>query len=395
MTEPGAFSGLTVYDATQGVAGPHCTMLLTLHGAEVIKVEPPEGDWLRHVGIKHGDHSSHSLAYNRGKRSIALDLRSNEGRAAAKRLAAKADIVIENFRPGTMAKLGLDYESLAAKKPELVYCSISGYGQNGPYSGDAAIDSVIQAFSGWMHVNRDKNGEPKLLDIVVIDILAGLYAFNAVSALLLKRFRFGKGGYVDVNLLQTAVAFLGSKLIDHGSPRKDTPVLWSPPNGCFRCADGVFVVSVTRQDHFVAVCKALGRDDIAADPRFASRNQRIANGAALLAALEPELAQRTGRELHERFRAAGALGAAVQDFAALLADAHVQAQNLVPSLDLPGFGKILTVDIPGTPHPTLDPQRALPPRLGEHTQSILREHGFSAVEIQALSKGGTIKGATA
>jgi crotonobetainyl-CoA:carnitine CoA-transferase CaiB-like acyl-CoA transferase len=386
-----AYSGLRVYDATQGVAGPHCTMLLALQGADVIKVEPTEGDWMRNAGNRIGDHSSHSLAYNRAKRSVALDLRRSEARAVARRLAASCDIVVENFRPGTMKKLGLDYETLSAKRPELVYCSVSGFGQVGPYSGDPAIDTVMQAFAGWMHVNRDGTGKPQVLDLVAIDILTGLYAFNTVAALVLRRFRFGRGGYADVNMLQSSAAFLAQKLIDHHRPMKEGMVMFSPPNGEFATADGTFIVSVTRQDHFYAVCRAIGREDIANDPRFGSRPLRIENGKAMLAALEPEFASRTGADLHRAFREAGALGSPVQDFSALLGNEQVRAMNLVPGIDIPGYGTIPSVHIPGTTHPADAPDLARVAHLGEHTAEVLAEQGYSAAEIAALAQSGAAK----
>ncbi|HKK31465.1 MAG TPA: CoA transferase, partial [Alphaproteobacteria bacterium] len=179
-----AFEGIRVFDATQGVAGPHCAMLLAQHGADVVKLEPMAGDWGRAIGKKHGEHSAYGLAVNRGKRSIAVDLKNPEGVAIAKRLAAGADVVLESFRPGVMGRFGLDYASVKTGNPSVIYLSVTGYGQEGPYSKRPVTDSVIQAYSGWMSINKDKDGLPQRISIIAVDVMTGLYAFQAVAPAL-------------------------------------------------------------------------------------------------------------------------------------------------------------------------------------------------------------------
>lgn len=385
------FAGIRVYDATQGIAGPHCTMLLALQGADVIKVEPARGDWMRNVGPRHGDHSAYSLVYNRGKRSVVLDTATEAGRGAARAIAASCDVVVESFRPGTMERLGLGHAALAAGRPELLYCSISGYGQEGPYRDEAAMDSVIQASSGWLALDREPGATPRLTDLVVFDILTGLYAFGALSARIAGRARGGPGGLVDISMLQSALAFLAPRLVDHRLSKGSAPVVMSPPNGLFDCADGRFVVNVMRQEQFAAVCRAVGCDALAADARFATRELRIANGAALLALIGPAFRARTREELRTAFRREGAIGAPMNGLDEVFADAHVVATQAIPELDLPGLGRIPTVAVPGAPAPDTDAARARPPGLGEHTRAVLAECGVPGDEVAQLERAGAVR----
>ncbi|SVB49177.1 uncharacterized protein METZ01_LOCUS202031, partial [marine metagenome] len=181
MTNRKPLDGIKVFDATQGVAGPHATMLLAQHGANVIKVEPLEGDWGRTLGKMYGDLCAHAVNFNRGKRSIALDLKSTDGIKVAQKLASDADIVVESFRPGVMARFGLGYMDIKAKRQDVIYLSVTGFGQEGPNKNLPVTDSVIQAFSGFMSINRDSEGTPQRLGMIAIDVLTGLYAYQAIS----------------------------------------------------------------------------------------------------------------------------------------------------------------------------------------------------------------------
>ena len=202
MTSRKPLEGINVFDATQGVAGPHATMLLAQHGANVIKVEPLDGDWGRTLGKVYGDLCAHAVTFNRGKRSIALDLKSTDGIKVAQKLAADADIVVESFRPGVMARFGLDYMSIKAKRNDVIYLSVPGFGQEGPNKDLPVTDSVIQAFSGFMSINRDNEGTPQRLGMIAIDVMTGLYAYQAISSAIIARIRYGEGAYIDCSLMQ-------------------------------------------------------------------------------------------------------------------------------------------------------------------------------------------------
>ena len=206
MDAAGAYAGLRVLDLGQGVAAPYCAMLLAMQGAEVVKLEPLAGDWSRGLGTQYGDHTAMSVHYNRGKRSLALDLKAPAAREIAVRLAARADIVIEGFRPGVAAKLGLGYDELRARNPRLLYVSISGFGQEGPYAALPCTDSVAQAFSGLMSVNLGNDGTPHRVGAIIIDTMTGLYAAQALAVALYTRERRGEGQQIEVSLAQCAAA---------------------------------------------------------------------------------------------------------------------------------------------------------------------------------------------
>ncbi len=208
------FAGLKVVDLSQGVAGPHCGMLLALNGADVVKVEPLEGDWGRAIGRQWGDFSAYNIAFNRGKRSLAVNLKHPEGRSIVERLMHGADVVVENYRPGVLARFGLDYAAVTTHNPALVYTSITGFGQSGPNAGLPATDSILQSYSGLMSVNRDATGMPQRIGVLVIDVVTGLYAFQAVATSLYRRLRGGGGKHVSVSLMESIGAVQAGKMIE-------------------------------------------------------------------------------------------------------------------------------------------------------------------------------------
>jgi crotonobetainyl-CoA:carnitine CoA-transferase CaiB-like acyl-CoA transferase len=212
--EPPAFEGLKVVDLSQGVAGPHCGMLLALNGADVVKVEPPEGDWGRAIGKRYGDFCAYFAAFNRGKRSLAVDLKQAAGLAVVRRLAAEADVVVENYRPGVLARFGLDYESVRASNSEVVFASITGFGPRGPRSRHPATDSILQAFSGLMSVNRDGGGTPQRIGVLVIDVVTGLYAYQAIATALYRRAVRGGGRHIETSLMEAIGAVQAGKMIE-------------------------------------------------------------------------------------------------------------------------------------------------------------------------------------
>src|SRR5262245_50233939 len=276
-----AYAGLRVVDLSQGVAGPHCGMLFALNGADVVKVEPPDGDWGRSIGRRHGDFSAYSVAFNRGKRSLAVDLKRPEGRDVVAALVARADVVVENNRPGVMARFGLDYESVRRGNRGVVYVSVTGCGPVGPNRDLPATDSILQAFSGLMSANRDSAGMPQRIGVLVIDVVTGLYAYQAVATALYRRATRGGGRHVQVSLMDAIGAVQAGKMIEHAlEGGREQPA--GVPVATFEAADGYMNINARRDPHFAGLCRQLGLDDLAGDPRYAAAAGRLAHEAELM-----------------------------------------------------------------------------------------------------------------
>lgn len=380
-----AFTGLKVLDMAQGVAGPHCGLLLAQHGADVVKLEPLGGDWGRALGKRYGDLSAFGAVYNRGKRSIALDLKADEGLTAAKRLAAEADVVLESFRPGVMARFGLDYASVAKDNPSVVYLSVSGFGQDGPYSKQPVTDSVMQAFSGLMSVNKDGEGTPQRMGVIAIDIFTGLYGFQAVAPALYRRARIGKGQHLDVSLMQSSLAFLSAKMIERYMEGPE-PTLLGAPLGTFETADGYLNMNARRDPHFKALMEMLGQPDLVDDPRYKTADARVENRQALDDLIRPALKTKPTADWLKAFGEADILAGRVNDFPDILDDEHVQAREAVRWTDHPGIGRIPMPLIPGTAIP--EGRLAEAPHLGQHTHEILAGLGYDADALQTMTNSG-------
>jgi crotonobetainyl-CoA:carnitine CoA-transferase CaiB-like acyl-CoA transferase len=390
MTDDRPLSGLRVFDATQGIAGPHSTMLMALNGAEVIKVEPLGGDWGRSVGKVWGDHCAHSAAFNRGKRSIALDLKSDAGRAVAQKLAFGADIVVEAFRPGVMDRFGLGYEEIKAQNPQTIYCSVTGYGQRGPNRDRKVSDAIMQAFSGMMYMNRDGHGTPRRIGMIAIDVLTGLYAYQAVASALLARFRFDRGAYIDCNLMQASAAFQSAKILEHVL-EDGAPTALSAPIGTMPTADSFINVSVVREEHYVALCEALGRPDLITDPRFAKLAERLSRADELLDIVHVEFRKKTTAEWQALLSAAGIMNASIADYGDFLADPHVAEVQAFALGNQDGMGEIPLVNIPGVPAAVPGSFEASAPHLGEHSREVLAGAGYAASEVDQMIAAGAVK----
>ncbi len=385
MTDDLAFTGLKVLDMAQGVAGPHCGLLLAQHGADVVKLEPLNGDWGRALGKRYDDLSAFGAVYNRGKRSIAVDLKAEAGLAVAKKLASEADVILESFRPGVMARFGLDYATVAKDNPSVVYLSVSGYGQEGPYSKRPVTDAVMQAFSGLMSVNKNDRGAPQRIGVIAIDVFTGLYAFQAVAPALYRRSRIGKGAHLDVSLMQSALAFLSAKMIERELEGEEQ-INFGAPVGTFETADGYLNMNARRDAHFQALMRLLGLDELIDDPRFRDADARVANADAVYDIVRPPMKTRTTAEWLADFHAHDILAGRVNEFPDILADEHVQAQKSVRWTEQPGMGKIPMPLIPGAPIP--EGPRAQSPRLGANTRQILTELGYEAAAIDAMIAAG-------
>jgi crotonobetainyl-CoA:carnitine CoA-transferase CaiB-like acyl-CoA transferase len=389
MTDEPAFSGLRVVDFSQGIAGPHCGMLLAQHGAEVIKVEPIGGDWCRELGKRYGDLSANSVIYNRGKHSIALDLKNPEGLEIAKSLCASADVIVENYRPGVMARFGLDEKSIRPTNPTVIYYSVTGFGQEGPNAKLPATDSVVQAYSGLMSVNLDHRGVPQRIGILAIDISTGLYGFQAVSAALYRRAVKGVGAHIESSLMEAVGAFQSAKMVEYV---KEGDEVTSPgvPVGTFKAKDGFINVNARRDTHFAALCGLIGREEMATDPRYATVPARGEHEAELMDLMRETMTGRTVAEWNKALNDVGVLNAPVHDYGDYMNDPHVKATGAVAWVDHSGIGEIPMPNTPGLPPAKTGDPLSHSPHLGEHSAKILRDMGFSDDKITALNDAGAV-----
>lgn len=379
MTPPTAaqqpFSGFKVLDLTQGVAGPYATMLLGLNGADVLKVEPLDGDWARRLGAVAGQQSVNFLAYNRAKRSLAIDLKSDAGRKAMAAALEQCDIVVESFRPGVVKRLGLGYEDAVRIRPEVVYASVSGFGQSGPDTGRAAVDTLMQAYSGMMQMNASASGEPHRSGMIIVDALTGLFAYQAVSASVLRRARFGGGEYLDISMMQTAAAFQTSKIMEYQQAGGSLAPLYVPA-GMFKTADGHIVVSGMRKAHFSAICNVTGHPELADDPRWPNQYDRVAFADEINGKLQSAFLQASSQSWLEKLAAAGVMAERVRSYGEWLREPQVGAVGSVAWVDTDGFGNLPVARVPGI-LPRDDVEGVTqPPRIGEQSMEILGELGF-------------------
>lgn len=382
---PRAMDGLKVLDFTQGVAGPHATQLMAQSGADVVKIEPLEGEWGRTLGRQYEEYSAHFVAFNRGKRSAAVNLKDPEVLALISEQASKADVIAESFRPGVMKRFGLDYETLCKINPGLVFLSISGFGQQGPYRERPVTDAVIQAFSGWMSINKSSSGLPQRSGMVAMDVMTGLYGFQAVAASLLARFRFGVGKWIDCSLMQSAAAFQVAKVIEYKLQDGQLGNLYAPV-GAFETADGIINITAMRDEHFSALCGVMGRADLLSDERFRSRQSRVDNEPALEEILRSEFKKKSARQWAEILTGVGVMNAVVLNYDQLLANEQIKAVSSFDWSEQPELGRVPISRVPGMLANT-DPS----PSIGKHTAEILMEMGLSSELINKMAMRGAIR----
>jgi crotonobetainyl-CoA:carnitine CoA-transferase CaiB-like acyl-CoA transferase len=373
-------SGLKVLDFTHVLAGPFATQMLADLGADVVKVENPlQADHTRSIPPFTGDHSHYFVAINHGKRSIAIDLRSATGRETAFELAMKADVVIENFRPGVIDRMGLNYEKLAAANPRLIQCSISGFGQTGSWSKRAAYDIIVQAMSGYMSVTGEENGPPLRCGVSIGDMVSGLYAVQAICTALYERERTGRGQALDVAMFDCMVSMLTYYVtlaeISGKSPEAAGSLHATlTPVGAFQTVDGWIVIAATTEVFWRNLCRALGRDELTVDPRFVDLTARQANRSQLLLELQPLLLTRTSAEWTELLDRHDVPNGPVLDVLQLLDHPLARERKIFRPLGQE-FGDLSVSRYPvlarGTPiEETL---AGNPPNLGEQSSDIVRD----------------------
>ena len=394
MSYDAPFAGLKVVDLSQGIAGPYCAMLLAQHGAEVIKVEGiGEGDWARTLGTRYGSHSAYSIIGNLGKKSIAVDLKSDAGKQVLWRLLEGADVFLEGFRPGAIRRLGFDYDSVAAREPRLLYLSISGFGQSGPLAERPAMDPVLQAYTGLMIENRGEDGIPHRVPVIVVDMSTALYAFQALSPALYARRDEARGRYIDVSLMQAATALQSIRLMAchlEGGTMKPG----GAPGGVFQVADGWLSMVAINDRDWRALCAALQMPALADDARFATPAARLANDVALYAIVRPALAAEPWAVWSQRLTEARLMHERLNSYAEFLDQPHVRETGLIQWLTQAGLNRPVPVPaLPGMLHQLDGTPRATAPVTGQDTRSLLAESGYSAAEIEALLAEGTVAAA--
>jgi crotonobetainyl-CoA:carnitine CoA-transferase CaiB-like acyl-CoA transferase len=387
--------GIRVLDLSRVIAGPYCAALMADLGADVVKLERPgRGDDLR--AWRGGDGMSAAFAaVNRGKRGIAIELQHPDGARLAFELARRADVILENFLPGVAARQGLGYDAVRAVNPSVVYASVTGFGQDGPYARRPGYNTIAQGMSGLMALTGMPGHPPTRVGGSVSDLAAALCAFGAVNAALVHRFRTGEGQYLDVNLLASTLSLLPdpvAQYFDTGQrPRRvGNRNLNLTPAEAYPTKDGMVQVVMMNPDQYDRFCKALGDPALATDPRFATNDARLTHYEAFRARVEQALASGTTAEWLERFERASIAAGPVYELDEVFADPQVEHLQLIAELEQPGYGMARMLTFPVRASATPASIRRPAPLLGEHTTEVLGEIGVSASEIERLANAGTI-----
>jgi crotonobetainyl-CoA:carnitine CoA-transferase CaiB-like acyl-CoA transferase len=381
------YAGLRVLDVSQGFAGPYCGAILARSGASVIKVEPPVGDWARKIGGAIEGHTAFSMLPNIGKRAICLDGANADGRAVLARLAKDADVVIQNFRPGVVERMGIADAQLRAGNPNLVYVSILGFGP-GPYAKRPATDAVVQGFTGMMTMNEDARGTPRRIGMLAVDTAAGVYAAQQVGAALYSRLAGRGGRHVRISLIEVAAAFQAMPILDDAMHRDRPSPPLSVPIGTFATADGHINLSCVSNAMFHGICRAIGKEDWITDPRFGTEAGRLEFAAEITGAVSTALTDRQSADWIEEFERHDVLCGPVQNYASFLDDPHVRQSDFVATLGGGAFEGLPLMQLPGTG--SSGSTAAASAAVGEHTREILEECGYLAEEIDRLIRDAVV-----
>ena len=394
----GALDGIRVIDLSRILAGPFCTMLLGDLGAEVIKVEQPEvGDGSRQWGPPWvGSESAYFLSINRNKKSITVNLKHRAGQEIMQRLISEADVLVENFLPGTLERFDLDYQTLSAQNPGLIYCSISGYGQNGPYRNLPGFDFMIQAQGGIMSITGPVEGPPHKVGVAIVDITAGLFANSAILAALHHRHQSGEGQYIDIALLDSQIGWLVNQAHNYFATGSAPERFGNAhpnivPYEVFRTQEGYLALAIGTDAQYKRFCELVACPELWEDERFQTNAGRVEHRQTLVPRLQSLIEQRTLSEWLDLLTEHRIPAAPINDIPTLLDDPQVAARQMVQKIEHPILGEIRQLG----PVPKLSQTpaqiRSAPPLLGEHTESVLRQElGYSQQEIAHLRQAGAI-----
>ena len=393
----GPLSGVVVVDLTQILAGPMCTMLLADMGADVIKVEKPDGgDDNRRLGPPFiNGWSAGFLAMNRNKRSLVLDLRDDRGKGVFRRLVDRADVVVENFRPGVMDRFGLGYQELAKLKQSLVYCTVSGFGSTGPYRNRGGFDLVAQGMSGLMSITGHPDSPPAKVGVPITDISAGLLAANGVLCAYIHALRTGQGQMVDTSLMEAGIAYTvweSSLYFTEGEiagPLGSAHRV-SAPYQALRTKDGYINIGAATQSTWEQFCRAIGREELIEDTRFKVSGDRKKREVELAEVLEETLGQQTTSHWLELLAEAGVVAGPIYNMEQVYQDPQVKARNMMVDLEDPELGTLHNIGIPVKLSATPGRIRHRAPALGEHSVEVLKEFGFSDADINGLVEAGVV-----
>jgi len=395
-------AGIRVIDITNVLAGPFCSYQLALSGAEVIKVEVPgTGDLARQLGADaelSGQLMGASfIAQNGGKKSMTLNLKLEGGKEIFRRLVRSADVLVENFRPGVMDRLGLGYSALAGINPRLVYCAISGFGQEGPMREAPAYDQIVQGLSGVMSITGDRQSAPLRVGYPVSDSIGGLTAAFAISSALVGRERTGEGRFIDVSMLDSTIATMGwvvsNFLVAGAGPEPlGNDNFTAAPSGAFKTGNGLLNIAANTDDQFAALARLIERPDMVGDPRFLTRESRKRNREVLTLLIEGELRQQPATYWEDQLNKAGVPAGRVLSVPQALSLPQIAHRQLIRKIgDIPGVSKEVSVVQGGYRYSNADaPEDLRPPTLGQHTDDMLRELGFAQEEIDSFRSRGAI-----
>lgn len=396
----GPLDGLRVIELGSTIAGPFCARLLADFGADVIKVEQPEGDAVRGMGTQHEGHSLYAASILRNKRLMAIDLRGEEGRTLARRLCSTADVVVENFRPGTLERWGLGYDDLAKDNPGLILVRISGFGQDGPYSDRGGYGVVGEAVSGLREITGDPDRPPPRMATSLTDYITGLYGAFGVTMALLERNRSGRGQVIDAALYEGAFSFMEPHIpafqqLGVVAKRAGSRLPGNTPNSLYPTSDGRYVVlAAASEPVFARLAAAIGKPELVDDPRFATAAARVKNEDACDAEIEAWSRTLTIDAVEEALRAAKVPVARIYTVADIFADPHYRAREMLVETDDPRFGTVVTAGIVPKLSATPGSVRRTGRRLGEDTRQVLRDElGLDDGDIDRLEAGGTVVGA--
>lgn len=382
--------GVKVLDLSRVLAGPFCSMILADMGAEVIKVEPPGGDETRTWPPFIEDESGYFMALNRNKKGMVLDLKNPKGKMVVFDLVRKCDVFIENFTPGVTSRLEIDYEAIAKVNPQIIYCSISGFGQTGPYRNKRAYDPVIQAIGGAMSITGVKGGEPVKIGIPVGDLGGSLFAVMSILSSLYHREKYGQGDYIDVAMLDGQISLLSimaAEFFANGSipMRWGLEHPWRVPSKTFRTKDGYITASATSGTMYPKLCQALGVEELVADPRFKTNALRVQNRNELYPILDAKMMSKTAREWEQIFEKVGLPCGVMNTLDEVFADPHVLARGMLEYVQHPKLGELKMIGIPFKFKHAANSVLSAPPMFGEHTEQILRNvAGYSLDAIKVL-----------